>query len=54
MIKPVYASLRVRGHTITGYIDDTLLVADTVQELQKSTDATSKLIARRFGFLPKL
>ena len=43
-MKPVYASLRVRGHIITGYIDDTLLVADTVQELQESIDATTKLL----------
>ena len=36
MMKPVYAFLRSQGHTISGYIDDTLIVADSEAELQQS------------------
>ena len=40
MMKPVYALLRTKGHSISGFIDDSLIVADSETELQQSVDDT--------------
>ena len=44
MMKPVYSYLRSRGHTICGYIDDNLLIADSEEELFESIEATTTLL----------
>ena len=35
LLKPVYAKLRQMGHSNSGYIDDSLLLADTIPECDK-------------------
>ena len=40
LLKPVYASLRVLGHSNSGYIDDSLLVADTKPECDQNVKDT--------------
>ena len=39
-MKPVYASLRMLGHTNSGYIDDSLLLADTYSECEDDVSDT--------------
>ncbi len=36
LMKPVFSYLREKGHTIVGYIDDSLLVEDSPQELEQA------------------
>ena len=36
LMKPVYAYLRSAGHTVTGFLDDMLIVANTETELSAS------------------
>ncbi len=50
IMKPVYATLRERGHNITGYIDDMLILAETEQQLVKSVQATIHLL-ESLGFI---
>lgn len=44
IMKPVYATLREQGHSITGYIDDMLLLAETEQQLQSAIEAIIQLL----------
>lgn len=48
--KPVYATLRKLGITITGYIDDSLIVSDSPEEAQFSGDKTVELF-QELGFI---
>ena len=49
MMKPVFSTLRTSGHTITGYIDDTLLIASSPDNLRASVHATKDLL-KTLGF----
>lgn len=50
LMKPVYASLRMLGHTNSGYIDDSLLVADTFSECEENVHDTISLMTD-LGFI---
>lgn len=45
IMKPIYASLRVRGTTISGYIDDSYLQGNTCADCQKSVNETVQLMS---------
>ena len=49
-MKPVYASLRMLGHTNSGYIDDSLLVADSFSECEENINDTVSLVTD-LGFI---
>ncbi len=44
MMKPVFATLRTKGYIITGYIDDTLIIADSPSDLRQAVQATASLL----------
>jgi hypothetical protein len=44
LMKPIYANLRAQGHTITGYIDDILIIGDDYDECIASTEEARKMI----------
>lgn len=44
LMKPVYAVLRQKGHINSGYIDDSLLVAETKQECEQNVHGTVSLM----------
>ena len=44
LMKPVYATLRQKGHTNTGYIHDSLLAADFFEECQTNIKDTVHLM----------
>lgn len=44
LLKPVFALLRKHGHSVVGFIDDSLLVAESQQELLASINSTVKLL----------
>lgn len=50
LMKPVYAALRKKGHTNSGYIDDSLLLADTKQECEHNVQDTVSLM-KEVGFI---
>ena len=50
LLKPVYASLRQKGHLNIGYIDDSYLQGDTVEDCQFNINDTTELFTR-LGFL---
>ena len=50
LLKPVYASLRMLGHTNAGYIDDSLLVADSFTECEENIHDTVSLMTD-LGFI---
>lgn len=50
LMKPVYATLRQLGYSNSGYIDDSLLVGDTVQECKENISDTVHLMAK-LGFI---
>lgn len=50
LMKPVYASLRMLGHTNSGYIDDSLLIEDTFLECEKNIGDTVNLMTE-VGFI---
>ena len=50
LLKPVYASLRMLGHSNSGYIDDSLLVADTEPECEENVKDTTGLMSD-LGFI---
>ena len=50
ILKPPLAALRSIGHVITGYIDDSLLVADTKEEAARAVTDSAKLLAQ-LGFI---
>jgi hypothetical protein len=52
-MKPVYATLREQGHTNLGYIDDSLLLGETITECDSSVKATKDLV-EHVGFTPHL
>ena len=45
LMKPVYASLRMLGHTNSGYIDDSLLMGDTIPECKQNVQDTVSLMS---------
>ena len=53
LMKPVYATLREQGHTNLGYIDDSLLLGETITECDSSVKATKDLV-EHVGFTPHL
>ena len=50
LMKPVYASLRMLGHTNSGYTDDSLLVADSFTECEENIRDTVSLMTD-LGFI---
>ena len=50
MLKPVYATLRKEGHLNVGYIDDSYLQGDTIQECQPNITDTCCLFTK-LGFI---
>ena len=50
LMKPVYATLRQKGHKNSGYIDDSLLVGDTKQECENNVTDTVSLM-ENVGFI---
>ena len=40
LVKPILASLRQQGHTVIGYLDDTLIIANTLEEAKSAIEAT--------------
>ena len=50
ILKPPFASLRSMGHMITGYIDDTFLVAQSKEGAEKAVQDTARLL-ERLGFI---
>lgn len=50
LLKPPFAHLRAKGHTILGYIDDTIIIESSKQAVVKSVSATTELLAS-LGFI---
>lgn len=50
LLKPVYAALRKLGHKNSGYIDDSLLVAEQYQKCKKNVEDTVELF-ENLGFI---
>ena len=50
LLKPVYASLRNLGHKSVGYIEDSLLCGESVNERTENTNATLSQFTK-FGFV---
>jgi len=50
ILKPVYATLRKQGHLNVGYIDDSYLQGDTIQECQTNVTDTCCLFTK-LGFI---
>ena len=53
LMKRVYATLHEQGHTNLSYIDDSLLLGDTITECDSSVRATKSLV-EHLGFTPHL
>jgi len=49
LLKPVYSTLHNKGHLSSGYINDSYLQGDTVEECQQNITDTACLF-RRLGF----
>ena len=49
LMKPVYAALRKLGHTICGFIDDSLIIGDSPAEVTAAVHDTLQLLAK-LGF----
>ena len=49
LLKPVYSTLHNKGHLSSGYIDDSYLQGDTVEECQQNITDTVRLFSR-LGF----
>lgn len=50
LLKPVYAKLRQMGHSNSGYIDDSLLLADTIPECEQNVKDTVEVMTD-LGFI---
>ncbi len=50
ILKPVYAHLRMQGHTCMGHIDDSLLIAPTYEDCMCNINATVELFTK-LGFV---
>lgn len=50
LLKPVFAELRQAGHTVIGYLDDTIIIGETKEKLKESVSATTKILSE-LGFL---
>jgi hypothetical protein len=50
LLKPVYAKLRQMGHSNSGYIDDSFLLADTDQECRENITDTFLFLFIYLGF----
>ena len=50
LLKPVFSTLRQLGHSNSGFIDDSLLVADTFKECQENVSDTVGLMTE-LGFI---
>lgn len=50
LLKPVFAELRKAGHTVIGYLDDTIIIGETKEKLKESVSATTKILSE-LGFL---
>ena len=44
LMKPVYATLRLKGHISSPYLDDSFLMADTFQDCNKNVQETLSLL----------
>ena len=50
LLKPVFAALTIKGHTILGYIDDTLIVGPTALAVEETVRGTV-LLFESLGFM---
>ena len=50
LLKPFLATLREQGHTIVCYLDDTLIIGDTVEQTEKAVKAVTQGL-ESLGFL---
>ncbi|WAR17541.1 hypothetical protein MAR_032135 [Mya arenaria] len=46
LLKPVYSKLRNEGYVNSGFIDDSILMGDTIDECSKNVDATVSLMSK--------
>lgn len=49
LMKPVFATLRMQGHMVLGYIDDTIIIGNSLTETERAIAAT-KSILEELGF----
>lgn len=49
LLKPVFATLRMRGHVIVGYIDDTLIIGNCPNDVKLAVSDTVELL-EQLGF----
>ena len=50
LLKPVFAAMRAKGHTIVAYIDDTLIIAKSKELAEKAVIETAQLLSE-IGFV---
>ena len=50
LLKPVFSKLRKDGHTVVGYLDDTIIIGRDVESTVNATRATTSLLTR-LGFI---
>ena len=50
LLKPVYASLRLKGHISTGFLDDSLLIGHTMDDCMRNVSDTTELF-QNLGFI---
>ena len=50
LLKPIYATLRNQGYVSAGFIDNSILIADSLNECTANIKATTGLMSR-VGFI---
>ena len=50
VLKPVFAQLREAGHTVLGYLDDTIIIGDDKAKTERAVLATSQILSE-LGFV---